>query len=71
MVIEFDGGRAIGLEIKATAAPDRSDAKHLFWLREHLGDRFTGGVVFHTGPEIIDFGDRVVALPICALWGAR
>lgn len=71
LVIEFDGGRVIGIEITATASPDRKDAKHLFWLRERLGDRFTGGVVFHTGPEIIDFGDRVVALPICALWGDR
>lgn len=71
LVIEFDGGRVIGIEIKATASPDRSDGKHLFWLRDQLGDRFTGGVVFHTGPEVIDFGDRVVALPICALWGAR
>ncbi|MDQ2796732.1 MAG: DUF4143 domain-containing protein, partial [Actinomycetota bacterium] len=32
LVIEFGGGRVAGIEIKATAAPSRSDARHLEWL---------------------------------------
>ncbi len=27
------------------------DALHLRWLRDQLGDRFVGGVIFHTGPH--------------------
>jgi uncharacterized protein len=69
VVIEYDGGRVFGVEIKATSVPRASDARHLVWLREHLGDRFAGGVVFHTGPATVDLGPGVLALPICALWG--
>lgn len=69
LVVEFDGGRVFGIEIKATSVPRPRDARHLFWLADELGDRFAGGIVFHTGPHAIDFGRGVVALPICALWG--
>jgi len=40
-------------------------------VREELGTTFVGGVVFHTGPEIVRFDDDLVALPIAALWGSR
>lgn len=42
LIVEFDGGRLIAIEIKATAAPTTDDARHLFWLRGELGDRFRG-----------------------------
>ena len=58
----------IGFEIKAGAAPARADAKHLAWLRDTLGDRFLAGVVFHTGPDIFELGDRIRAAPIATLW---
>jgi hypothetical protein len=45
-----------------------NDAKHLFWLRDQLGDRFVGGAVLHTGPDPYQLGDRVMALPVWALW---
>ena len=35
--VEFDDGRVGALEIKATSASTRTDAKHLYWLK--LGDR--------------------------------
>jgi predicted AAA+ superfamily ATPase len=69
LVVEYDGGRVFGIEIKATSVPRSTDARHLFWLAEQLGDRFAGGVVFHTGPELIELGPGVLALPICSLWG--
>jgi hypothetical protein len=46
------------------AAPE-----HLAWLRDELGDQFVAGVVFHTGPRAFELGDRITAVPICALWG--
>jgi len=26
------------------------------------------GIVFHTGPQPFELGERIWALPICALW---
>jgi uncharacterized protein len=68
LVAELGGARAIGIEIKATAAPSASDAKDLMWLREQLGGSFVGGVVFHTGPRAYELAESIVAAPISALW---
>lgn len=68
IIVEYGGGRIVGLEIKATSAPQRDDARHLAWLRDQLGDRFLGGVVLHTGPRGFGLEDRIVAAPISALW---
>lgn len=68
LVIEFGGGRVAGIEIKAAAAPSRSDAKHLEWLRDELGERFIAGLVLHTGPRAFQLADRVIAAPISTIW---
>jgi hypothetical protein len=65
---ELGGGRIIGVEVKASSAPDREDAKHLAWVRDRIGDRFVAGVVLHTGPGFYELRDRIVAAPICTLW---
>jgi predicted AAA+ superfamily ATPase len=69
LVAELAGGGLIGIEVKAGAAPGAGDAKHLAWLREELGERFLAGVVLHTGPRLYGLGERIVAAPICSLWG--
>lgn len=58
----------MAIEVKATASPDRSDAKHLFWLRDQLGDRFLAGAVLHTDPLPFHLDDRIAAVPIASLW---
>jgi len=68
IVAEIRGARVIGCEVKATASPRLSDARHLEWMRDRTGDRFAAGVVFHTGPSIYSLGPHVTAVPICALW---
>jgi predicted AAA+ superfamily ATPase len=68
LVIEFGGGRVAGIEIKAGAAPNHHDARHLEWLREALGDRFVAGVVLHTGPRAFQLSERIYAAPISTLW---
>ncbi len=68
LVIELDARRVIGIEIKATAAPNRGDAKHLIWLRDRLGKMFVGGVVLHTGTWPFRLADRIIAAPISTLW---
>ncbi len=68
LVVDLGGGRVIGVEVKAGAAPGSRDARHLAWLRDELGERFVRGIVLHTGPRPFELGDRLGALPICALW---
>lgn len=68
LLAEVGAERLIGIEVKATSAPDPSSAVHLTWLRERLGDRFVAGVVLHTGPTTFSLGDRITAAPISTLW---
>jgi uncharacterized protein len=68
ILAELGGKRVIGIEIKASAAPTRRDARHLVWLRDRLGDRFLAGVVFHTGPDAFQLARGIQAVPIAALW---
>lgn len=69
LIAERSAGSVVAIEVKATAAPDAGDARHLVWLRDVLGERFLGGAVLHTGPRPFRLAERVLALPICVLWG--
>ncbi len=69
LLAELGGGDVIALEVKASAAPNRSDARHLAWLRERIGPRFLAGAVLHTGPRPFVLDERILALPICSIWG--
>ena len=68
VVVELPGHKILALEVKATAAPGRRDARHLAWLRDELGERFIAGAVLHTGPRVFMLEDRISAIPIAALW---
>jgi predicted AAA+ superfamily ATPase len=70
LVAEFSADRVVAIEVKATAAPGRDDARHLAWLRDELGERFLAGAVLHTGPRAFSLGERIHALPIASLWRA-
>src|SRR5690606_8758500 len=68
LLAEVGAERLVGIEVKATSAPDRASASHLAWLRDRIGDRFVAGVVFHTGPATFSLGERITAAPISTLW---
>lgn len=68
MIIEFSDGRVAGIEVKASAAPDLDDARHLRWLKSSIGDRFLAGAVLHTGPRPFRLDDNILALPLYSLW---
>ncbi len=70
LLVELGGGRVVGLEVKAAAAVDSADARHLIWLRDALGERFLAGAVLHTGPDVYLLDGRIVAAPIATLWNA-
>ena len=68
VIAELGGGRIVGIEIKSASRVSQSDARHLLWLRDSMGDRFAAGVVLHTGPDTFELADRITAAPISALW---
>ncbi len=69
ILAEIGGRDLIAFEVKADAAPGRDAARHLIWLRDRLGERFVGGIVFHSGSRAFKLDEKVTAAPICALWG--
>jgi hypothetical protein len=69
LIAELAGGGLVAIEVKASAAPGPSDARHLAGLRDRYADTFVAGLVLHTGPRTFTLGERLVAVPISALWG--
>lgn len=69
LVAELAAYRIVAIEVKASAAPGADSARHLRWLRDELGDRFVQGVVLHTGARVYQLDERIIAAPICVLWG--
>ncbi len=70
IVLEHPDGRVVGIEVKASSTVGAKDFRGLTFLRERLGTRFHRGIVLSTAPEALPFGDRLVALPLSALWDA-
>lgn len=68
LLAELAGGRLVGLEIKADAAPTPDSARHLAALRDRYPETFAAGVVLHTGPRAYRLGDRLLAVPISTFW---
>lgn len=69
IVVESDGRRVAGVEMKAAGSVSQGDFKGLTFLGDKLKDRFALGVVLYTGRQPLPFGDRLWALPYFALWG--
>jgi uncharacterized protein len=67
-VVMESGQRVVAVEVKATATPRPTDARHLAYVRDRVGERFVTGVVLHTGQQRLALGDRLVAVPVSELW---
>lgn len=68
LVISLMGDATIGIEVKATSAPTQQHATGLTRFADRVGDAFAMGVVLHLGKRSWALTDRVVALPVAALW---
>jgi hypothetical protein len=68
LVLEGADGRTVGIEVKAAAVVDPTDARHLAWFRDARGPEFTRGVVLHAGTSTFQLGERIWAMPIASLW---
>ena len=67
-VLEAADGRVAALEVKAGQTPKREWFRWLAHMRDTLGEAFTAGVVLYGGQHTLPFGDRLMAVPISALW---
>lgn len=70
VILETRDGQVAGIEVKATST---IRGEHFRWLRlleQRLGDAFVAGVVLYLGPHALPFGDRMIALPVSALWAS-
>ena len=67
-VIEFDDGRVLAFEVKATERISGADFKGLRKLRNALGDRLIAGVVLNTGVRSYTFEDHLHVMPLDRLW---
>lgn len=68
LVFDVGRGRSVGIEFKAASAVDVSDTKHLLAFRDDVGSDFLAGAVVYAGRELFSLGDRVFAVPLCAVW---
>ncbi len=68
VVIEDRQGRVVGVEVKAAATVTGSDFGGLRKLADACGDRFVLGLVLYDHDKTVQFGDRLAAAPLAALW---
>ncbi len=68
IVIESDGLRVAGVEVKAGATVTQSDFRGLQRLADAAGPNFACGVVLYDGEVCLPFGKRLRAVPIRRLW---
>lgn len=71
LVLELPGGRAIGVEVKATASPTARQFQGLRLLSQRLGESWAGGILFYLGTRVLPFGEGLLAVPVPALWADR
>jgi predicted AAA+ superfamily ATPase len=67
-VLEAADGRVAAVEVKAGQTPKREWFRWLAHMRDTLGEAFTVGVVLYGGQHTLPFGERLLAVPISALW---
>ena len=57
------GRDLLAVEVKATARPRPSDAKHLMTFRDEYGKSVRGCILLHGGDQVEWLGPRVLAAP--------
>lgn len=70
LLLESTQGQLVAIEMKSAATVGDADFSSLRWFRDRRTADFAIGVVLYTGERTINFGDRLWALPVSALWAA-
>lgn len=67
-VLERPDGRLTGIEVKSSDTVKSADFKGMKVLLEAADNDFVGGVVLYTGKDVVPFGEKLLAVPVGALW---
>lgn len=67
LIVERDDGRIVAIEVKLTATPNDSDARHLHWLNERLGEDALDLVLITSGTYAYRREDGVAIVPASLL----
>lgn len=68
IVLEANDGRIVGIEVKAGKTPKREWFRWLALMRDTVGEKFVAGFTLYSGDQALSYGDRLLALPVSALW---
>lgn len=68
IVIEDRQGRIVGIEVKASDSVTAKDFNGLDELSAAAQKRFLHGVVLYQGKQAINFGKKLMALPLSSIW---
>ncbi|MCF8608894.1 ATP-binding protein [Gordonia sp. HY285] len=68
LILEFDDGSVVGVEVKAAASYNARQFRGLEKLRDELGDRFVAGIVLGTAQTGYRYSPKLYGLPIASLW---
>jgi uncharacterized protein len=68
IVMEAADGRIVGVEVKCHQTAKPEWFRWLARMRDALGDKFMAGIALYAGNDVLPFGDRLPAAPVCSLW---
>ena len=68
LVIQQEGRRFAGIEVKAASTVTERDFRGLRRFRDAVGKGFHAGVVLYDGEHLLPFGEGMYAVPLSALW---
>lgn len=67
LIVEGDGLRVLGIEVKLARTVGDADVRHLCWLREQLRDELLDAVILTTGGEAYRRADGIAVVPLALL----
>lgn len=68
VVLEFEGGEVVGVEVTQSQTVTNGDFRGLHELAKITGKRFRAGVILYLGRRVVPFGKSLFAVPLSALW---
>ena len=68
MVFESPNGQVVGIEVKASSMVSVKDFNSIRSFSAAIGASFCREIVIYTGDHLVPFGERMLAIPIQALW---
>lgn len=66
--LERPDGTLAGIEVKTSTRVDTCAFKGLRELQEVTGNDLQCGIVLYAGKDIVPFGEKLIAVPLSALW---